>query len=279
MSRHTEKPFWDPDVLQAQFQTEVLGRRLIVFNRITSTNDFLKRLARRGAEAGTLVLADQQTAGRGRLGRSWQSPPGSGLWLSFILRPKLSLEIAGALPLAISVVVAETVSAICGKPFTVKWPNDILANNRKVCGILCETQISSTVTDFESGSNQLDYIVAGIGINVNQHARDFSSDWRRRATSLAMIANHPLDRQNVLVTLVQHLDKALFANLPQALPALLSRWRALCPELGKPIVLRQAQKAITGIFDDIGEGGELILRLADGQRKAYSGGEVSFGKK
>jgi BirA family biotin operon repressor/biotin-[acetyl-CoA-carboxylase] ligase len=279
MSRRTEKPFWDPDKLQAQFQTEVLGRRLIVFNRITSTNDFLKRLARRGAQAGTLVLADQQTAGRGRLGRSWQSPPGVGLWLSFILRPELSLEIVGALPLAISVVVAETLSAICGKPFSAKWPNDILADSRKVCGILCETQISPPASDFEGGSNQLDYIIVGIGINVNQRSRDFSSDWRRRATSLALTAGRPLDRQNVLVTLVQHLDQALFINLPQAMPALLSRWRALCPELGKPIVLRQVQTTITGIFDDIGEGGELILRLADGQRKAYSAGEVSLEKK
>jgi BirA family biotin operon repressor/biotin-[acetyl-CoA-carboxylase] ligase len=278
MSRRTEKPFWDPDKLQAQFNTELLGKRLIVFNRITSTNDFLKRLARRGAEAGTLVLADRQTAGRGRLGRPWQSPPGVGLWLSFILRPELSLAIVGALPLAISVVMAETLSAICGERFAVKWPNDILANNRKVCGILCETQISPA-TDFAGGSNQLDYVVAGIGVNVNQRSRDFSSDWRRRATSLAMIAGHPLDRQNVLVTIVQHLDKAVFVNLPQAMPVLLSRWRALCLELGKPIILRQSQTTIAGIFDDIGEGGELILRLADGQRKAYSAGEVSLVKK
>ncbi|MGH7453156.1 MAG: biotin--[acetyl-CoA-carboxylase] ligase [bacterium] len=278
MSRRTENPFWDPDKLQAQFNTGSLGKRLIVFNRITSTNDFLKRLARRGVEVGTLVLADRQTAGRGRLGRSWQSPPGVGLWLSFILRPELSLEIVSALPLAISVVVAETLFAICGEPFAVKWPNDILANNRKVCGILCETQISPA-TDFASGSNELDYVVAGIGINVNQRTRDFSSDWRRRVTSLAMITGHPFDRQNVLVTLVQHLDQALFVDLPQAMPALLSRWRELCPELGKPIILRQSQTTITGIFDDIGEGGELILRLADGQRKAYSGGEVSLGKK
>jgi BirA family biotin operon repressor/biotin-[acetyl-CoA-carboxylase] ligase len=278
MSRRTEKPFWDPDKLQALFNTDSLGKRLIVFNRITSTNDFLKRLARRGADAGMLVLADQQTAGRGRLGRLWQSPPGVGLWLSFILRPELSLEIVGALPLVISVVVAETLSAICGEPFSVKWPNDILANNRKVCGILCETQISPAA-GFASGSNQLDYVVAGIGINVNQRARDFNSDWRRRATSLAMIAGHPLDRQNVLATLVQHLDKALFVDLLQAMPALLSRWRALCPELGKPIILRQSQKTITGIFDGIGAGGELILRLGDGQCKAYSAGEVSLGKK
>jgi BirA family transcriptional regulator, biotin operon repressor / biotin---[acetyl-CoA-carboxylase] ligase len=278
MSRRTEKPFWDPDKLQAQFNTDSLGKRLIVFNRITSTNDFLKRLARRGAEAGTLVLADQQTAGRGRLGRSWQSPPGSGLWLSFILRPELSLEIVGALPLAISVVVTETLSAICGAAFAVKWPNDILSNNRKVCGILCETQILPA-TGFATGSNQLEYVVAGIGINVNQRSRDFSSDWRRRATSLAKITGHPLDRQSVLTALVQRLDKALFANLPYMMPALLSRWRALCPELGKTIVLRQAQTAIAGIFDDIGEGGKLILRLADGQRKAYSAGEVSLAKK
>lgn len=278
MSRRTEKPFWDPDALQAQFHTEVLGRRLIVFNRITSTNDFLKRMARRGAETGTLVLADQQTAGRGRLGRLWESPAGIGLWFSMILRPDLQLRQAGALPLAVAVVVAEALSAVCAASFNVKWPNDILANNRKVCGILCESQFSPNGTAPNS-SEKLDYVIAGIGINVNQRPRDFHADWRERATSLAVAAGHPLNRQQVLVTLVQHLDRALYGNLPQALPELLARWRALCPEVGKPITLQQSHTTVTGIFEDIGAGGELILRLVNEQRRAYSAGEVAWGLK
>src|SRR5574341_1010509 len=163
MSRRTEKPFWDSDDLQAQFNTDVLGKRLIVFNRITSTNDFLKRLARRGAEAGTLVLADQQTAGRGRLGRSWQSPSGSGLWFSMIMHPELHLEHIGALSLAIAAVMAETLSAICNHEFAVKWPNDILVNHGKVCGILCEAPISSEAA-VDNSFNSLNYVVVGIGI-------------------------------------------------------------------------------------------------------------------
>jgi BirA family biotin operon repressor/biotin-[acetyl-CoA-carboxylase] ligase len=277
MSRRTEKPFWDPDELQAQFNTAVLGKRLIVFNRITSTNDFLKRLARRGAEAGTLVLADQQTAGRGRLGRPWQSPPNVGLWLSFILRPELSLEFSGALPLAIAVVVAETLSAICSETFAVKWPNDILWNQRKVCGILCETQISPDSIS-EERLNMLDYVVAGIGINVNQQPKDFQNEWRRRATSMAMIVGRLFDRQSVLVALMRRLDKNLFGNLQNEAPALLSRWRSFCPELGKPVILMHAREMISGIFEDIGAGGEMILRTAEGLRRTFSAGEVSMAK-
>jgi len=277
MSRRTEKPFWNPDELQALFVTEVLGKRLIVFNRITSTNDFLKRLARRGAAAGTLVLADQQTAGRGRLGRPWQSPPGVGLWLSMILRPELSLESIGALPLAIAVVVAETLSSICGETFAVKWPNDILWKQRKVCGILCEAQISPAANS-ESQVERLDYIVAGIGINVNQQAEDFNPAWQKRAISLAMIIGHSLDRQHLLVELAQRFDRALFGNLPREISTLLFRWRSLCPELGKTVILRHSDATITGVFDDIGAGGELILRLANGQRQPYSAGETSMVK-
>jgi BirA family biotin operon repressor/biotin-[acetyl-CoA-carboxylase] ligase len=271
MSRRTEKPFWDPDALQAQFETQTLGKRLIVFNHITSTNDFLKRLARRGAEAGTLVLADLQTAGRGRLGRPWQSPPGVGLWFSMILRPKLRIELIGALPLAIAAVVAETLSAICEGKFSVKWPNDILWNQRKVCGILCEAQISPA-----ADSNQLDYVIAGIGINVNQQSRDFYSDLSSSAISLRMIADHAFERQKIFLELVRRLDQALFGSLPQNIPALLSCWRSLCLDLGKTVRLRYAQESVTGIFEDIGVGGELVMLLAERRRKVFSAGEVSI---
>lgn len=259
--------------MQAQFNTAVLGQRLLVFNRITSTNDFLKRLARRGAEAGTLVLADQQTAGRGRLGRPWLSPPNVGLWLSFIMRPELSIELIGALPLAIAVVVAETLSSLCDENFAVKWPNDILWQQRKVCGILCEAQVSPGLN-----SHTVDYIVAGIGINVNQQKRDFDSAWGGRAGSLAMIAGEILDRQKIFLELVRQLDAGLFENLSKNIPLLLWRWRALCPNLGKRVNLRYAQETVTGIFEDIGVGGELILRFSDGRCRAFAAGEVSIVK-
>lgn len=271
MSRKTESPFWAPEALQAQLPTRVLGKNLIVFNRITSTNDVLKRLARRGAATGTLVIADQQTAGRGRRGRAWQSPPQAGLWFSFILRPELTLEQMGALPLAIAVVVAETLTAVCGHTFAVKWPNDILWNQRKVCGILCETQIATT-----AHAKPLDYVIAGIGININQQAEDFHPDWRERAISLRLITGQEMDRQKVLAALAPRLEQNLLVNLPVNLPALLSRWRSLCAELGWPIYLQHADEKIAGIFEDIGAGGELILRLVGGQRHIFAAGEVSL---
>lgn len=277
MSRRTQKPFCDPENLQGQFLTPTLGRRLIVFNRITSTNGFLKRLARRGAATGTLVLADQQTAGRGRLGRQWQSPPAAGLWFSMLLRPRLATEFTGALSLIISAVIADGLSAICKCSFYVKWPNDVLYRNLKVCGILCEAQFSAG-TKLTDAHSKLDYVVAGIGININQRPDDFKPEWRKRATSLSMITGEPMDRQNVLVNLVQRLDAALFGNLAESMPALLSRWRALCPQLGKQVALQQPHATIHGFFEDIGEGGELILRLRDGKRRAFLAGEVSVAK-
>jgi BirA family biotin operon repressor/biotin-[acetyl-CoA-carboxylase] ligase len=194
-----------------------------------------------------------------------------------MIRPDLQLEHIGALSLAVAAVVAETLSSVCHAVFAVKWPNDILVHHRKVCGILCEAPIYSQVAVGNS-SDSLDYVVVGIGINVNQQQNDFNAEWRQRATSLAIIAGHSMNRQSLFVTLVQRLDQTLFGNLKTAMPSLLSRWRAHCVELGKSVVLRFGQTTITGIFEDVGAGGELILRLADGQRRAYAAGEVSIAK-
>ncbi len=278
MSRRTEKPFWDPDELQARLQTRVLGRELIVFNRITSTNDFLKRLARRGAAAGTTILADEQTSGRGRLGRKWHSPPGQGLWFSFLMRPRLPLDKVGVISLALAALIAETLTQSCGIECRVKWPNDVLVGGKKVCGILCETQMSPT---------QVEAVIAGIGLNVLQDKEDFVPDGRGRATSLRLAGSSTCERKLLFTQLLAAFDQNLFAGLPHRLPQLIAQWCARCDGLGEPITVLQAPRpfegsqseSTTGIFESIGEGGELILRLPSGGLRFFSAGEITLARK
>lgn len=275
MSRRTEKPFWDPDELQAHLQTHTLGRELIVFNRITSTNDFLKRLARRGAKEGATILADEQSAGRGRLGRKWQSPAGKGLWFSFLLRPQLPLDKIGVLSLAIAALIAETLTQQCGKDFRVKWPNDVLLGGKKVCGILCETQMSPT---------NVEAVIAGVGINVLQTEDDLAVEWRGRATSLFAAGCANLDRKNIFAALLAAFEKNLMGEISPRLPRLVAQWCARCEGLGEPITVLPANmsglqsESTSGIFESLGEGGELIVRLPSGGLRFFSAGEITIAR-
>ncbi len=275
MSRRTEKPFWDPDELQAMLSTRVLGRELVVFNRITSTNDFLKRLARRGAKEGTTILADEQTAGRGRLGRKWQSPPGKGLWFSLLLRPQLPIAKVGVLSLALAALIAETLTQQCGMDFRVKWPNDVLIGGKKVCGILCETQLSPT---------SVEAVVAGVGLNVLQAEDDFAAEWRGRVTSIQMAGATRHDRKALFTALLENFEKNLLGKLEPRVSQLLSQWCARCEGLGEPITIMPARAAeipsasLTGIFENIGENGELIVRLPSGGLRFFSAGEITIAR-
>jgi len=250
MSRRTEKPFWDPDELQAALPTRVLGRPVHLFNRISSTNEFAKRIARRGASAGTLVLADAQTSGRGRHGRTWISPPDRGLWFSFILRSPAAIKQLGLLPLLVGAVIVEELESLLGHRFQVKWPNDVLHDGKKVCGILCEAQFTPP---------KIDYLVVGIGLNVNQSADEFPPALRGRAQSLAMIAQKQLDRKVVLLHLLEGLEHAFFSadRLPVGK---LKLWKNACSDIGKTITLRHGREHLTGVFEDVSEHGEVMLR-------------------
>lgn len=250
MSRRTEKPFWDPDELRNELATRCLGRPLHLFNRISSTNEFAKRIARRGAPAGTLVLADAQTSGRGRHGRRWESPPDHGLWFSFIMRSQATAKQLGLLPLLIGGAIVEELEGLFDRAFHVKWPNDVLSGGKKICGILCEAQFTPPT---------IDYIVVGIGLNVNQRLDDFPAALRENAQSLSMVMEKSLDRKALLIRLLGSLDRAFFST--DRLPVhKLQLWKNACAELGKIITLRHGSEHMTGVFENVSEQGELVLR-------------------
>lgn len=253
MSRRTEKSFWDPDELQSELMTRCLGQSLHLFNRISSTNEFAKRIARRGAPEGTLVLADAQSSGRGRHGRRWESPADRGLWFSFIMRSDATIKQLGLLPLLVGAVIVEELENMLGRKFQVKWPNDVLYEGKKICGILCEAQFTPP---------KIDYVVVGIGVNVNQSEYEFPLALRGRARSLAMVVQQPLDRKALLVKLLRGLDRAFFSTDRLSVEKL-QLWKRACAEIGKTITLRHGREQITGVFEDVSEQGELILRCGD----------------
>lgn len=264
-----EPPWGDPEALQQQLGTAVIGKSLHLFNRITSTNDYLKSLARAGATTGTVVWADEQTRGRGRLGRTWHSPPGQGLWFSFLMRPAIPAEQLGLISLAIAASVAEVLTQVSGASFEVKWPNDVLHAGRKLCGILCEAQTSQ---------DRIEHVVCGVGLNFSLAASS-SAVWRQRSASLLEVSGKHLHREAVFLALLRAFDAALFGNLTATLPELRLKWCACCSALGRNILVTTTATTphmFAGRFVDLGPNGELQLQLATGEIKSFQSGEITL---
>ncbi len=257
---------YDPDVIEARLRELPLIREVHVYQSITSTNTVAKRLAESGSPSGTLVLADRQTAGRGRMGRRWESPPGVGLWFSLLLRPS-SPRGWHLLPMVLSEVLAKAFSEAVGVPFQVKWPNDVVHRGRKVCGILCESSSSEA---------ELSYIVAGIGINVNQRLEDFPAELRGSAESLRSITGRMHDRIDLLIHLLRRVQQRLLPALSGAEPLRLQQWQKLCSDIGRRIAVIHDGRSTRGIFEAVAENGDLLLRLDDGSRRRIPYGKASM---
>src|SRR5690606_29499635 len=155
-----------------------------------STQIEAKQLAENGAKQGTLVIAEQQLQGKGRLGREWHSPYGKGIWMSFIMRPDVSIQFAPQLTLLVAVALCETLRSHLSLPASIKWPNDVLINGKKCSGILLESVAEE---------QRLKYVIAGIGINVNLSDEDYPADIKPIATSLRIEAKRVIDRTQFLM--------------------------------------------------------------------------------
>jgi BirA family biotin operon repressor/biotin-[acetyl-CoA-carboxylase] ligase len=244
-----------------------VGSHLLCLEQIDSTNTEAKRQAMAGAPDGLVVLAEEQTGGRGRLGRSFQSPRGTGLYLSALLRPRLAPETVANLTAWVAVAVCDGVEACCGVRPQIKWTNDIVLNGKKLCGILTELGL-------ESETNSLDYLVTGIGINTNQRREDFAPEIRDMATSLSLELGRPVRRVELARHVIQALDR-MYQNFPENKAAYLDRYRQDCLTTGRPVQLitptqrREAQAVeIDGQF-------RLVVEFPDGSREALMAGEVS----
>lgn len=239
------------------------------FETISSTNDEASRLAREGAEAFTVVVADSQQAGRGRNGHSWVSPAGVGLYASVVLRPRVATEFLPTVTLLAGIAAAEAVMGCSGLPVMIKWPNDLLIYNRKVAGLLCEAEL------FSSGDS---VVIAGLGVNVNTSETALPARTRFPATSLLIESGHHTDRDALLEAWVARLRDWMAIFETQGVEQILAAWRQRDALTDRKIhVLLPDRATIRGVGAGVAGDGSLLVKLDDGSVRSVIAGEVSLG--
>lgn len=240
------------------------GEEIIFLETVSSTNSYAKKLAEEGAKSGTVVIAESQTGGRGRFGRSFYSPKGEGAFFSVIFRPKISLSEASVITCFTAVAVCGAIEKACGIRSKVKWTNDILLNGKKICGILTELSLTAE-------TNLVDYIIIGIGININNTA--FPDEIKDIATSVFLETKKEQKRAPVVANILDELDEIL--NNEWNTKELIAQYRKDMAILGKEIVILSGANKTAATALDIAEDGSLIVKLSDGEIKNINSGEIS----
>lgn len=242
-----------------------VGRALLRLDCVDSTNAEVKRQAAQNAPDGLVVTARRQTAGRGRAGRSFHSPEGCGLYLSALLRPQLPPDAAAHITAWTAVAVCDAIFSVCGVRPQIKWINDLILNEKKLCGILTELLLRD---------GRPEGLVVGIGINVNHRPEDFPPELRATATSLSTELGHAVDMEELTRALIVALDR-LYADFPAQKDDYLNRYRAQCLTVGRPVRLITPAQTREAIALDIDEDFRLLVELPDGTREAVGAGEAS----
>lgn len=240
-----------------------IGTPMEIYDEIDSTNNRAKQLAMQGAAHGTVVLARQQTVGRGRFGRKFFSPENSGVYISFVLRPSLPAERAVMITSMAAVAVARAMERVADVKASIKWVNDVYLGTKKACGILCEAGL-----DFESG--QMQYVVAGIGVNVGR--MDFPPELREIATSISNECGRDISRSRFCAELINEMN-ALYPQLESG--AFMAESRARSNVIGRDIVVLRGEERYPATAVDIDDRGNLLVRREDGSEAVLQSGEIS----
>ena len=262
-----------PDVLHADEllsrlgKTRVIGREITVFEKTTSTNDVIEKFARDGVKEGVVAFAELQTKGRGRLGRKWISPARKGLWFSILLRPPLRPVDATRLTVASATAVWRAIHSQTGLVPGIKWPNDILMGDRKVAGIL---------TELRAELDRIQYVILGIGVDVNMTPSDFSPDLRKLATSLRAELGKPVSRAELAAAILRELDADYQRVIAGQFPAIADEWEEHCVTIGRQVTIRVGERQIRGRAEALDEDGALLLRTDHGHLERIIGGDVSM---
>lgn len=259
-----------PDVIYEQelrslLHTKWFGNRILYFDSIDSTNNELKRQAETQVCHGLLAVAEEQTAGRGRRGHGWVSPPGTGIWFSFLLKPDVSPDKASMLTLVAAMAVARAITETTGLVSQIKWPNDIVVNKKKVCGML--TELSAEMT-------QINYVVIGIGINANN--REFPDEIKETASSLFIESGKPVKRAAVIEAVGRYFEQYYDEFIKAGdLSLIMDEYNSMLANAGNQvrIISNDSEEVYTAI--GINPQGELVVKDADGNVKDIRSGEVS----
>ena len=246
-----------------QIHTKWAGKTVHFARKTDSTNLWIKRLAKEGAPEGTLALAEFQSAGRGRLGRSWEVPEGTSVMMSILLRPKFEPQYAPTLTLVMGMAVAKAVKNL-GFDVSIKWPNDVVVSHKKICGILTEMGVRD---------GKIDYAVIGVGINVN--IREFPEEMADKATSLYLESGREFDRSQIPGLVMEAFEKYYekFAATCD-LSGLKEEYESILANYNQPVRVL-AKEPYEGVARGITDGGELLVEKTDGTIVAVSAGEVS----
>lgn len=260
-----ENTLYNKMEIEKEIETFVLGKNLYFFDEISSTNEYAKKLANDNLEEGTIVISDCQKNGKGRLNRNWVSNKGDGIFLSLILRPEIELFSVTQITLLAGICVCNAIKTQTGLDAKIKWPNDIIVNNKKVCGIL--TEVSAQI-------DKVSYIILGIGINVNNDC--FEEDLKNKATSIFLETGKNIERQKIIGCFLKEFENNYFKYKKEKdFSIFLEQYRNLCLNIGKQVKAIYCNKEIIGNVLDVSPLGEIILKTDKETLKIVSG-EVSL---
>ncbi len=251
-----------PDEIKAQLISTVLGQEIHYFNEVDSTNNEAKKLAANGCPEGTIVVAESQVGGRGRLARGWFSPPGKGIWLSVVLRPPFSPMDAAKCTLMAAVGVTRAINSVTGIGCGIKWPNDILWQGRKVVGIL---------TEMSAEMDAINFVVIGMGINVNVNQEDFPSEIASVATSLAVAAGCEISRIKLLTAILSELEAVYVLAKNSGFAPVLEEWKKNSITLGQQVDVYGIDRNFSGQAFDIDADGALLIKTSQGIERVLAG--------
>jgi len=249
----------------ATLRTKIFGKKVFVFDTIDSTNTFAKTLSPDEAPHGTLIIADEQTAGRGRMQRHWLSNKGKNLLLSLVVYPDFSTEKISLLPFAGALAITDAIETVTKLSATCKWPNDVLINGKKVCGMLLESSVDNS---------SIRKVILGVGVNVNQE--EFPDELKYKATSLKNESGIEIDRIRLLQTLLEEVENRYEQLSKFPSQQLLHDWKMKALLFGKKITVLESEFSFPAIALDVAEDGSLIIQTEDGEKKNIYAGEVSL---
>lgn len=264
MKKEIQEPI-TPEKIRRYRTTAWMGRDVCCYEQIDSTNEEAKRLAAQGASHGTLVTAEAQTNGKGRRGRSWATPKGSAVAMSILLRPQIPPECASMITLVMGLAVAKACQTYCGVEVQIKWPNDIVAGGRKICGIL--TEMSSEI-------DHINYVVIGTGINTQ--VENFPDELTETAVSLHTLMKNPPVREKLIAACLEYFEQYYEQfETCQDLSFMREAYNALLAGKGDIVRVLEPGNEYSGISEGINDQGELQILREDGRRTSVYAGEVS----
>ncbi|MBC1373015.1 biotin--[acetyl-CoA-carboxylase] ligase [Listeria booriae] len=253
------------EVLYFRAKTHFIGQHMSFHETVASTQLVAHQLVGEDAADGTVVIADEQKAGKGRLARPWDSQPGTGIWMSTILRPQIPMQQVPQFTFIASLAIAEAIENVTGLAPQIKWPNDIYIDKRKVCGVL---------TEMQAEADQVRAIIIGTGINVNQ--TEFPEELREKATSLAILAGQPVSRGALFGEIMQQLEKYYQLFLEQGFAPIKLLWEERAIPFNETIVAKTLRGEVRGTVKGISDEGILIVQDAAGQEHSIFSADISL---